>query len=106
MLDFEERSSLVTIGPHIDVYGIEREVKEAFEEEFGKGVVVEVYASRHPYEIGVTIFLRHYDRERAWRFGAQVEERFAGRGLPVGILVMPESELVRKEQDQSTRKVQ
>jgi hypothetical protein len=50
MWNFEERSSFVTIGPHIDVYGIEQEVKEAFEEEFGEGEVVGVYASRHPYE--------------------------------------------------------
>lgn len=102
MLNFEKRTSIVAVGPHIDTYEIEREVREAFEEEFGEGEVVEVYASRHPYEIGVTLFLKHYDRQRAWRLGAQIEERFADRGLPVGILVMPESELVHTEQSQST----
>lgn len=95
MLNAEKRPFVVEFRPHVDPYEIECQVKEIFEREFGGGEVVGVYANQHPYEIGVTLFLKHYDRERAWRLGARIEDEFAAQGVQVGVLVMPESELVR-----------
>jgi len=83
-------------GPrlHIDLYQIERQVKERFEGKFGPGEVLTITASQYPSEVGVTLFLKHYDREKVLAFQERVEKAFASQGLRVGILTMSESELV------------
>ena len=80
--------------PRIDLYQIERQVKEAFEREFGQGEVITITASQYPSEVGVTLFLEHYDREKVSGFQEKVEKEFAAQGLRVGLLVMSKSELV------------
>ena len=80
--------------PHIDLYQIERQVKKAFEGKFGQGEILTITASQYPSEIGVTLFLKHYDKEKVLAFQERVEEAFAAQGLRVGILALSESELV------------
>ena len=80
--------------PHIELHQIERQVKEAFEGEFGQGEVFTITASQYPSEVGVTLFLKHYDRDKVIAFQERVERKFAAQGLRVGILAMSESELV------------
>jgi len=89
---------MVKVKPRIDLYEIERDVKELFEEVLGQGEVVDIYASQYPSEIGVTLFLKHYDREKVWELNERIEEAFASQGLRVGILAMPGSNLVSEKE--------
>ena len=79
------------LEPIVDLYEIEIQVKEAFEEHFGQGMVLDISASTYPERIGVLLFLKNYDRSKAYALGRQLQAQFAGQGVRLGILVLPSS---------------
>lgn len=81
----------------VDLGEIERQVHEAFEETFGKGMVREIFANEYPGRIGVMVFLHRYEKAKASRVARTVQEGLAAQGLRVGILALPASAMKEGE---------
>lgn len=79
------------IETYVDLYEVERRVKEAFEEVFGEGAVLDIFAGEYPARIGVILFLKGYDKAKALATARRAQKELAAEGLRVGILALPAS---------------
>lgn len=80
-----------TVETHVNLYELEREVKQTFEATLGEDAVLNIFANEYPGRIGVILFLKHYDKTEASTIARKLQAEFATQGLRVGILALPAS---------------
>lgn len=77
----------IVFEPAINIWEIERLVREAFVDAFGAETVRRVYADKYPDEYGVIVVVTHKDVDRMYDLSNELEDQFFEKGIPVGIAV-------------------